>query len=176
MDELIQDLLEYSRLPYEELNPVSTDLSRAVAEALEVVEPDLVARKAKVDVEIPFLHQAVAEGALLRRVLVNLLSNAVKFVPAGETPHLRIRSAFRDGRVRLWIEDNGIGIPREHQERIFGVFQRLNHAEDYPGTGIGLAIARRALERMGGRAGVESEPGKGSRFWIDLPAADSRTS
>jgi signal transduction histidine kinase len=70
--------------------------------------------------------------------------------------------------VRLWVEDNGIGIAREHQPKLFRVFERLHGREDYPGTGIGLAIVRRALERMGGSAGVESAPGEGSRFWIEL--------
>jgi signal transduction histidine kinase len=67
------------------------------------------------------------------------------------------------------VEDNGIGIAKEHQERIFGVFERLHRPEAYPGTGIGLAIVRKAMERMGGRAGVESEPGRGSRFYLELP-------
>lgn len=75
--------------------------------------------------------------------------------------------------VRLWVEDNGIGIAPEYQERIFRVFERLHGIETYPGTGIGLAIVRKGMERMGGRVGVESQPGRGSRFWIELPAAKS---
>jgi signal transduction histidine kinase len=81
---------------------------------------------------------------------------------------VRVRSEPRKGRVRLWVEDNGIGIEAAYLERIFRVFERLNRQEEYPGTGIGLAIVRRAVERMGGRSGVESTPGQGSRFWIDL--------
>jgi signal transduction histidine kinase len=73
--------------------------------------------------------------------------------------------------VRLWVEDNGIGIASEHRERIFRVFERLHRAEEYPGTGIGLAIVERAIVRMGGTVGVESEPGQGSRFWVELPGA-----
>jgi PAS domain S-box-containing protein len=73
--------------------------------------------------------------------------------------------------VRIWIEDNGIGIPAEAHERIFGMFERMHRASEYPGTGIGLALVRKALERMGGRAGLKSEPGRGSRFWIELPGA-----
>jgi len=80
------------------------------------------------------------------------------------------RNAACGGRVRLWIEDNGIGIAPEHHERIFRVFERLHRATDYPGTGIGLAIVRKAMERMGGSVGVESALGRGSRFWIELPA------
>jgi PAS domain S-box-containing protein len=77
--------------------------------------------------------------------------------------------------VRLWVEDNGIGIPSEHHEKIFGLFQRLHDAETYPGTGIGLALVRKGAERMGGRVGVKSQPGEGSRFWVDLPAGPAQT-
>ena len=73
--------------------------------------------------------------------------------------------------VRLWVEDNGIGIDPQYLDRIFGVFQRLHSTAEFPGTGVGLAIVQRAVERMGGALGVESEPGKGSRFWIELPRA-----
>jgi len=74
--------------------------------------------------------------------------------------------------VRLWVEDNGIGIDPRYHDRVFGVFERLHTQEQYPGTGIGLAIVRKCMERMGGRAAVESEIGKGSRFWVEAPAAD----
>jgi len=73
----------------------------------------------------------------------------------------------------LWVEDNGIGIAPEYQGRIFNVFERLNKSEDYPGTGIGLAIVARAMERMGGKVGVDSEPGRGSRFWIEFSKTPS---
>ncbi len=101
----------------------------------------------------------------------NLISNALKFMPAGVKPQIRI-SAERSGpHVRLFVEDNGIGIAQGDQERIFGAFERLHGKESYPGTGLGLAIVRRGAERMGGKAGVESESGKGSRFWVQLRAA-----
>jgi signal transduction histidine kinase len=73
--------------------------------------------------------------------------------------------------IRVWVEDNGIGIPHDAQQKIFGMFQRVHGASEYPGTGMGLAIARKAVQRMGGRLGLESEPGKGSRFWVELPKA-----
>ncbi|MBI4622446.1 MAG: PAS domain S-box protein [Verrucomicrobia bacterium] len=99
-----------------------------------------------------------------------LVSNAVKFV-AAKTPQVRLRAEERPGGiVRIWVEDNGIGIPAEFQERVFHVFQRL-HTTEYAGTGIGLAIVQKGIERMGGRAGLESAPRMGSRFWIELPKA-----
>jgi signal transduction histidine kinase len=83
-----------------------------------------------------------------------------------------VRAEARPGdRVRLWVEDNGIGIAAAHSARIFEVFQRLHGTEEFPGTGIGLAIVRRGVERLGGTVGLESAPGQGSRFWIELPCA-----
>ena len=105
------------------------------------------------------------------RRLTNLVSNAIKFVPAGVEPTANIRAETQNGRVRLWVEDNGIGIAPDLHPKLFQVFERLVKPEEYPGTGIGLAIVRKAVERMGGEVGLESQPGRGSRFWIDLPRA-----
>jgi len=123
--------------------------------------------------------------AALTQIISNLLGNAVKFVEKGVKPEVRIwaevlpgRSevgspAPASGRVRLWFEDNGLGIAPEHHPRIFQMFQRLHHLDQFEGTGVGLAIVRKAVERMGGRAGVESAVGQGSRFWIELKPADA---
>jgi signal transduction histidine kinase len=89
-------------------------------------------------------------------------------------PSLSPQASTHNRLVRLWVEDNGIGIALEHLPKLFGVFQRLHGKQDYAGTGLGLAIVRKGVERMGGRVGVESEPGKGSRFWIELPKAEVR--
>ena len=86
---------------------------------------------------------------------------------------MRIRTEVAGGRVRLWVEDNGIGIAPEHRERIFRAFERLHGVQQYPGTGIGLAIVQKGAARLGGQAGVESEPGAGSRFWVELAQAEA---
>jgi signal transduction histidine kinase len=169
MDELIDDLLAYSQLSRAALPLTRVDLSRLVRVALEQLDGDVRTRQARILVD-DGLPTVVGHGATLTQVLVNLLANGVKFVPAERAPEVRVRAEARDGRVRLWIEDNGIGIAPEHHERIYRVFERLHGASDYPGTGIGLAIVRKAIERMGGSTGVESELGRGSRFWIDLPS------
>lgn len=117
----------------------------------------------------------MAHQATLVQAVVNLISNAIKFTPPDTYPQIDIFATTerQDNHewIRLWIVDNGIGIAPEHQERIFRVFERLHGAEIYPGTGIGLAIVRKGLERMGGQAGVESQLEQGSRFWIALPNA-----
>jgi PAS domain S-box-containing protein len=172
MDMLIQDLLAYARVGREDLqlSPVSFDM--VVAEAGRQIEATLKEARADIDVSGP-LPAVLAHRPVLVQVVVNLLSNAVKFVPAGRKPKIRIDAERRGLCVRLWISDNGIGIAPEHQGRIFGVFQRLHGMSDYAGTGVGLAIVRRGVERMGGTAGVESEPGKGSRFWVELKGAEA---
>jgi signal transduction histidine kinase len=101
--------------------------------------------------------------------MVNLVSNAVKFVERDKQPEVTVYDEERDGFVRVWVEDNGIGIAKEHQDRIFRIFERLHGRDSYVGTGIGLAIVEKAISRMNGRVGLESEIGKGSRFWFELP-------
>ena len=95
----------------------------------------------------------------------------MKFTAQGMIPHIRIRSEAVRGKVRLWFEDNGIGIAAEARPKIFELFQRGHADAKYEGTGIGLAIVHRAVERMAGAVGVETAPGQGSRFWIELPKA-----
>nr|WP_322712537.1 ATP-binding protein [Nostoc sp. ChiSLP03a]MDZ8213739.1 ATP-binding protein [Nostoc sp. ChiSLP03a] len=111
----------------------------------------------------------MAHRSTLVQVVTNILSNAMKFVQPGIQPKVEIYAEEQQDSIQLSIVDNGIGIAPEHQERIFRVFERLHGVEIYPGTGIGLAIVRKGLERMGGRAGVESQLSTGSRFWIALP-------
>jgi signal transduction histidine kinase len=117
------------------------------------------------------LHKVVAHKASLTQALSNLLTNAVKFVSPSTIPAVRVRTELVADRVRIWIEDNGIGVPEAHRDRIFGLFQRTPEGEGYEGTGIGLAIVRKAIEAMGGRVGVESQLEQGSSFWIELPGA-----
>jgi signal transduction histidine kinase len=110
----------------------------------------------------------LGHAGFLTQCISNLLSNAVKFVPSGTQPHVRIWAEPADGYVRLCFQDNGIGIAEQNHHRIFRMFERINPDNEYRGTGIGLTIVRKAAERMGGRAGFESELGKGSKFWIEI--------
>lgn len=168
MDDLIRDLLDYSRLSRTEVQLSEVPLCQAVAAARQQTEANLAQKGGELIVEEP-LPTVQAHFAILVQIIANLLDNGAKFVAPGVAPKLRIRAERRARRHRLWIEDNGIGIAEQFQQRIFRVFERLHGQETYPGTGIGLAIVRKGAERMGAEVGVESAPGEGARFWIDFP-------
>ena len=174
MDVLIRDLLAYSRVGRVEMHLAPTSLDDVVEESLMQLATEVQGGDADIRIDRP-LPVVTTHHATLVQAVTNLLSNAVKFVAPGEQSRVRLWAERRQGGVRLWVEDHGIGIEPEHTERIFTVFERLHSIDAYPGTGIGLAIVRRGIERMGGRVGVESEPGKGSRFWLELPEAGPDT-
>lgn len=170
MDDLIQALLAYSRLTRSEIRTTTVDLGSVVRQVLGHLDYELRERQAIVRIE-GTLPPVSGDETMISQILMNLLTNAAKFVAPGVTPHITVRAAPAGDRVKLVIEDNGIGIDPAFHEKAFEVFERLGAGERYAGTGIGLAIVRRAAELMGGRAGVDSALGKGSRFWIELPAA-----
>jgi len=171
MDALIRDLLAYSQLSRTEMTLVPVDLGQVVAEVRRAMEAELAEKKARVVVE-PNLPSVIAHPTTLVQVVLNLLRNAVKFVAPGEVPRVQVYASPQAGKVRLYVRDNGIGIDPRHQERVFLPFERLHGADRYPGTGIGLSIVRRGVERMGGKVGLRSAVGEGSRFWIELRSAD----
>ena len=167
MKQLLDDLLEYSCASRQrELGAVALEpvLDRALATlALRIRESGatLVRRE---------LPRVIGDEPGLYCLFLNLISNALKFRgPA--SPEIRIGAETIGNRAVIFVGDNGIGIEPEHQERIFGLFQRLHGREEYEGNGVGLALCRRVVERFGGRIGVESEPGKGSIFRFSLALA-----
>ena len=166
MNLLIQDLLEYGRV-----SRVALPLENAnILDAAKQAEHQLGDEKlGALDMAIPQDLEVSAHPQMLSQVLFNLLSNAFKFRAPGSVPDVRVWAEMHDKCVRINVRDNGIGIARQHQERIWQVFERLHDRTIYPGSGIGLAIVKRAVTRMGGSYGVESEAGKGSTFWIELP-------
>jgi PAS domain S-box-containing protein len=169
MDRLIQDLLTYTRLARRDMRMEPVSLDRLVREIIQHY-PELRPEAATIEIRGP-LPDVLAHEPSLSQVISNLLSNAVKFVSPGTHPHVRIGFEATSSTVRLWFQDNGIGIKREYQQRLFGMFERLHPEREYEGTGIGLAIVRKAMERMNGRVGMASDGVSGSRFWIELPPA-----
>jgi signal transduction histidine kinase len=168
MDQLVSDVLALSRASRAELKMEPVEVEPLMRRVIQD-QPALQTPKAQIRIEGPLLPVR-ADVASLTQCLTNLLGNAVKFVAPGVTPQVRLYTEAHHGRVRLWIADNGIGIPAESREKVFEIFQRLHSTQEYEGTGIGLAIVAKAVERMGGRVGVESEVGHGSRFWLELTA------
>ena len=167
MDGLIDDILGYSRLARQDIVLRRVPLGDVVEAVLDQHQTEL--KGARIEVLRPMPAVSGHSGVLVQAV-GNLLGNALKFRPHGEAAQVTMRCTEGEGGlVRLWVEDRGIGIAPEHQERIFRPFERLHGREAYPGTGVGLAIVRRVAERLGGRCGVISTPGEGSRFWIELP-------
>ena len=168
LDRLIQDVLTYSRMDRDDL-PLQEVRLGALLNDIVREFPELASTRARVQIASGCHVTLRSNIAALSQIFSNLLRNAVKFVAPGVTPEVKISCEQRDGMIRIEVRDNGIGISPEHQHKIFGVFQRLHRPDEYEGTGIGLAIVKKSAERLGGRAGVDSQPGRGSCFWIDLP-------
>jgi PAS domain S-box-containing protein len=171
LEQLIEDVLAYSRVVRAQTKLGPTDLERLIRQLIDE-NPALQPPHADIEIRSP-LASVLAHPTALTQAIGNLLYNGVKFVAAGQHPHLAIWTEAGNDEVRLFIRDNGIGIPTQAQPRLFGMFQRFHAGQPYEGSGLGLAIARKAVERMGGTIGVESEPGRGSTFWIQLNPAPS---
>jgi len=170
MDALVLDLLAYGKAARSDITLQSVDLEKAWQAALAQFEQEIAEKKAVITTEHP-LPSVHANAANLSQVLANLLGNALKFVSKGATPVIKFGATESGGRIRITLEDNGIGVAPEYHEKIFRVFERLNKTER-EGTGIGLAIVRKGVERMGGKVGVISrKPGEGSIFWVELAKA-----
>jgi signal transduction histidine kinase len=172
MDRLIEDLLEYSRIARADihLRPIQT---AAILRDIRIhLAVDIEDKKAELTVADP-LPLVLGDRMLLTQALTNIVSNGLKFVSVGTVPRIHVSADQREGAVRILIRDNGFGIAPEYHERVFQIFERLNPADAYAGTGVGLAIVKKAVQRMNGRLGIESEVGRGSCFWIELPAGAS---
>ena len=174
MSELIDDLLAYARVDQRDLEfsaiPIVFMLGKVIAEQNDEIERHGV--QININAEN---HKVRADQEGLLMACRNLLQNAIKFSRQATPPVVAIDVTEQDDGIRVAIRDNGIGFDMAHHEKIFEMFQRLHRAEDIPGTGIGLAIVRKAVERMGGRVWASSSPGAGATFYLHLPAADTHS-
>jgi signal transduction histidine kinase len=171
MSRLVQDLLAYSRVLHEEPERVDVDCAGVMREVLEDFRLEIAEAGAQIDVgHLPRIN---GNRTQIQQVFHNLIGNALKYRTPGMPALVHVGSELINDRWRFRVSDNGIGIAAEYHDRVFGLFKRL-HRDRYPGTGLGLAVCRRAIEAHGGRIWVESSPGAGATFWFDLPAAEAK--
>jgi PAS domain S-box-containing protein len=165
---LVDDLLAFSRMGRAEMKRVQTSLAELVAEARRELEAD--ARERTVRWSIGELPEVMVDPALFRLAIKNLLSNALKYTRERADPQITVQASVEQGEIHVWVQDNGVGFDMQYVDKLFGVFQRLHSAEQFEGTGIGLANVRRIINRHGGRVWAEGRPGQGATFHFSLPA------
>ena len=169
MSQLINGLLESSRLAKQALSPESVDLERLCREVFKALESECHGRH--VDLRLQPLPAAYGDRVLLRQVLINLISNALKFTRPREQAIIEIGLTLLKGETTaaFFVRDNGVGFDMRNAEKLFGMFQRLHHVHEFEGTGVGLATVRRIIERHGGRIWTEAAPDAGAAFFFTLP-------
>jgi PAS domain S-box-containing protein len=170
MGQLIDDLLEFSRLGRKPLAVSSVDMTLLARDVVDKLE--CAPGRPQPKVEVPALPPAQCDPALIRQVWVNLISNAVKFSGAREDPRVKVDGRSEGEEHVYSVSDNGAGFDMRYYDKLFGVFQRLHSAEEFPGTGVGLAIVQRVVARHGGRVWAEGEVGRGATFYFSLPKGE----
>ncbi len=175
MNQLIDDLLAYTHIERKPLHYTVIDLDSILQEILDPYTEQITGRGVVVERDLR-CSRLYVDATGLTIALRNLIDNALKFSVHVPQPRLTIGSDIQHNAVRLWVKDNGIGFDMRDHDRIFTIFQRLHPQEAYPGTGIGLAIVRKAVERMGGRVWAESSPGVGATFYLEIPNANASSS
>jgi signal transduction histidine kinase len=168
MSQLIEYLLNYSRLERRELETDRVEIRPLVDAAISQKKREVADRDIQFVVEVNG-GSVLADSNGLSQSLNNYLDNAIKFTRDVPNARIEVGSKETSDSCLLWVKDNGVGFDMKYHDRIFDIFQRLNRAEDYPGTGVGLAIVRKAMERIGGKAWAESEIGKGATFYLEIP-------
>jgi PAS domain S-box-containing protein len=168
LDKMVLDVLTFSRISRSELRVEHVQLDKLVRDTIRHY-PNMQAPHAQI--EVATLHDVIGHEPSLIQIVSNLLSNAVKFVAPGTVPSVRVWTELMGNGVRLYVQDNGIGIRPERQDRLFKMFERIHPELPYEGTGVGLAIVRRAANRMGGEVGMKSDGASGATFWVQMPIA-----
>ena len=173
METLIEDILKYSQLTLTSMTVEDVSIDEVVQESIDLLESEIKGRHAEVTVQSP-LPVIKGSRTLILQIFSNLIGNALKFTPKGTRPRVSIWAEYEVGYCNIHIKDNGIGIPEQHLNRIFEVFERVPTKVPAPGSGIGLAIVKKAAERHGGTVTVQSQEGQGSDFILKLPCEAPR--
>ena len=168
MHQLIEDLLTYSRMERRDLTPSRLNIRQLIDELVFEREHEITARSARLTIDIA-RETIVSDRESLRQILGNFIDNAIKFTSDEAEPTIDINVLKTPDRWQFAVMDNGIGFDMKYHDRIFGIFQRLHRSEDFPGTGVGLALVKKAAARMGGRTWAQSRPGQGATFYLEIP-------
>jgi light-regulated signal transduction histidine kinase (bacteriophytochrome) len=161
---LIDGLLAFSRLSRQPIARQRIDMAALARDCLAELRPG------NAEVALGALPEAQADPLLLHQVMLNLLGNALKYSSRAAQPRVQVGAEDRDGTTAWFVRDNGVGFDMKHAAKLFGVFHRLHAAEEFEGTGVGLAIVQRIVQRHGGRVWAEAAPGEGATFWFTLGA------
>jgi hypothetical protein len=172
MEQLIEDLLRFSRLGRQPLSKHSVNMSTLVRESLEELRKEQGHRE--IEVQVGDLPDCTGDPSLLKQVIVNLLSNAFKYTRDRERTVIEVACGQQEGEPVYVVRDNGVGFDMRYAGKLFGVFQRMHSAEEFEGTGVGLSIVQRIIQRHGGRIWAEAEVGKGAMFSFTLPGTNGR--
>ncbi|MDY6857083.1 MAG: ATP-binding protein [Thermodesulfobacteriota bacterium] len=168
MNQLIEDLLSYSRMERKAIQLVTVDLISIIDALILEREHDIETRQVNLSINLPFT-KVISDIETIRQVLGNYLDNAIKYLKRNTPGTIEIDGEENGDSLTVWVKDNGIGFDPQYHDRIFEIFQRLHRIDEFPGTGVGLAIVRKAVERIGGRVWAESEPDEGSTFFVTIP-------
>ena len=172
MGHLIDDILKFSRASRIEITYSEIDMKKLVSEVIAELQPD--GASDKLQFEIGPLPSTKGDRAMMHQVFENLLSNAIKFTRKNEAARIDIGGRIEDGKAIYYVKDNGVGFDMQYAEKLFGVFQRLHGVDEFEGTGIGLAIVKRIVNRHGGTVWAEGEVGKGAAIYFTLPAKEAQ--
>ena len=167
MHQLIEDLLSYSRMERMDLRLVEVDIHQLFDELIFEREHEISSRSVDINIDLQFKN-IICDRDSMRQIIGNLLDNAIKFTRENPAPKIEIEGIETSNTWSISVKDNGIGFDPKYSDRIFGIFQRLHHSEDHPGTGIGLALVQKAVQRMNGKVRAESQLGKGAVFYLDM--------
>ena len=173
MNQLIEDLLQYSRLERSQLQIKPLKIRSVIEPILKMNEDEIAANHFSVKVDVPDI-KLYADPNGIQIALRNLIENAIKFTKKSANPEILIKLVETPESWVISVSDKGIGFDMKYSERIFEIFQRLQRAEDFPGTGIGLAMVAKAMQRMNGKARAESEQGKGATFYLEIPKTNQQ--